>query len=113
MKRILFLGALALFWAVQFSGGDIPQTISYQGVLTDAGGAIVPDGNYELTFRFYDVSTGGVELWSETQIVAVIEGKFNVILGSTNPLDLPFDEQYWLGVTVEGDTGRCYQSPVK
>jgi hypothetical protein len=88
MKRILFLSALLFVLAVQVSLEQIPQTISYQGVLTDANGKAVPDGDYSLTFKLYDV-TGGVELWSETQSVEVKKGIFNVILGSVNPLTLP------------------------
>ncbi|MDZ7338121.1 MAG: hypothetical protein ONB30_06260 [candidate division KSB1 bacterium] len=82
--------------------GQIPQTISYQGVLTDATGAVLPDGNYNLTFRLYDAATGGTALWSEGQLVALSKGIFNVTLGSVVPLSLPFDKPYWLGVTVGG-----------
>jgi hypothetical protein len=76
------------------------MTISYQGVLTDASGTVVPDGNYSLTFRLYDVATGGSALWSEGQLVAVSKGIFILTLGSVTPLTLPFDKPYWLGITV-------------
>ncbi len=81
---------------------QIPRTIGYQGVLTDASGSAVPDGDYSLTFRLYDVRTGGSPLWEEGQVVAVAKGVFNVMLGSVVPLALPFDRPYWLGVTVGG-----------
>ena len=43
-------------------------------------------------------------MWTESQTVVVANGRFNVILGSgDSPLDLPFDEPYYLGVTVSGD----------
>jgi len=83
---------------------QVPKTISYQGVLTDASGTVVPDGNYNLTFRLYDVATGGTALWAEGQLVAVRNGVFNVILGSVVPIDLPFDKPYWLGVTLGAGT---------
>jgi hypothetical protein len=102
MKRILFLSALFFILAVQISWEQIPQTISYQGVLTDANGKNVPDGDYNLTFKLYDVETDGIPLWSEEKSVEVKKGIFNVILGSVNPLTLPFDKQYWLGIAVEG-----------
>jgi hypothetical protein len=80
---------------------QIPQTMSYQGVLSDGAGAIVPDGNYNLTFKLYDVATGTTAaLWSEGQLVQVNKGVFNVMLGSVNTLNLPFDKQYWLGISV-------------
>jgi len=81
---------------------QIPRTIGYQGVLTDASGSAVPDGDYSLTFRLYGVRTGGNPLWEEGQVVAVAKGVFNVMLGSVVPLALPFDRPYWLGVTVGG-----------
>ena len=48
---------LVFLVAANFAWGQIPQTISYQGVLTDAGGAVVPDGTYQLTFNIYDHAT--------------------------------------------------------
>lgn len=103
IKQIFFLSALLLILTMQNSLGQIPQTISYQGVLTDANGKAVPDGNYSLTFKLYNVDSGGVELWTETYpAVAVVKGIFNVILGSVNPLTLPFNQQYWLGIAVDG-----------
>ncbi len=82
----------------------VPQLLNYQGVLTDAGGAVVSDGSYNLTFRIYDVATGGAALWSETQPVQVTKGVFNAQLGVVSTLDLPFDQGYWLGISVEGET---------
>jgi hypothetical protein len=38
---------------------DIPPTVSFQGLLRDPSGMIVPNGDYDLTFRLYDVATGG------------------------------------------------------
>lgn len=107
MKRKLLLSLLCMALALMLSGqiawGQTPQTISYQGVLADAGGSEVPDGNYDLIFNFYDVATGGTPLWTENQSVGVGKGIFNVILGSQNPLTLPFDRPYWLGVTIGTD----------
>ncbi|MCK6619145.1 MAG: hypothetical protein HUU32_07095 [Calditrichaceae bacterium] len=100
MKQITFLSTLLLFVFIQFAPGQIPKTMSYQGVLTDASGAPVPDGNYLLHFRFYQSPTGGSPIWMENQTVAVTDGIFNVTLGSLNPLTLPFNTAYWLGVTV-------------
>lgn len=74
MNRTILLTALSLVLAAQIAWGQIPQTISYQGVLTDAAGKIVTDGNYSITFKFYDVATGGSALWSEAQSVSVSKG---------------------------------------
>ncbi len=87
-----------LGWGLALS--QIPQTLSYQGVLKDAGGTLVPNGTYQLTFNLYTASSGGSSLWTETQMVPVADGMFNVILGSVTPLTVAFDVPCWLGVTV-------------
>lgn len=105
MNCKLFLGALFYVWTTTAVWAQIPQTIRYQGVLTDPNGAAVPNGNYSLTFKLYDVATGSTtsRSWTETQTVAVNNGIFNVILGSVNPLNLPFAKPYWLGIAVGND----------
>lgn len=105
MKRTCFLCALlVLTFSGQLARGQVPQTISYQGVLTDASGNLVSDGSYNLTFKLYDVTSGGTPLWTETQSASVSGGIFNVILGEGTPLTLPFDKPYWLGITVSSGT---------
>ena len=105
-----FIRAALIFMAIVSSvsgvveAAGIPRTLSYQGVLTDGAGMVVPDGSYSLTFRIYDVESGGIELWKEDHgSVQVQKGIFNVILGSINSLDLDFDVPYWLGISVEGE----------
>jgi hypothetical protein len=88
------------------SVAEIPQVISYQGKVTDLGGVPVPDGTYTLRFRIYDDQTGGTLEWDSDDVsTPVSDGVFNVILGeSPQPaVSLPFDDDYWLLVTVEGD----------
>ena len=84
-----------------------PQTMNYQGVLKSATG--VPfTGTKKITFKIYDVATGGTALWTETQpSVNVAKGQFSVTLGAGTPavpLILAFDKSYWLGVTVDSET---------
>jgi hypothetical protein len=81
----------------------VPQTINYQGYLEDSGGTPV-NGTVSMDFAIYNVPTGGTVLWSETQSsVTVTEGAFSVTLGINNAIDLTFDDQYYLGVNVNGD----------
>lgn len=102
MKRILL--TLSVMFVLFFSGqvvwGQVPQTMSYQGVLTDAKGTLVSDGVYRITFKLYTTAQGGTPVWSETQSVVVKNALFNAALGSANPLDIPFDKPYWLAITV-------------
>lgn len=98
MRNLLFILILAVTISVM---GQIPQTMSYQGVLTDNSGTLVPDGDYSMEFNLFNVETAGSTLWTETQTVTITDGIFNVILGNINPLTLPFDESYWLGITID------------
>lgn len=102
MKRItiffvlLFVGMITCEIIAQ----GIPQTINFQGVLKDASGNIVSNGDYNITFKIYDAESGGTALWTETKLVNIVNGIFSTQLGSITPITLPFDAAYWLGVTV-------------
>jgi hypothetical protein len=98
--RTFILRALIVLFGPIILVAQIPQTITYQGILTDAGGTTVTDGSYMMIFRLYTSDSETTVLWSESQEVVVINGIFNVLLGRETPLDLPFDTAYWLGVTV-------------
>src|SRR5262249_37035587 len=85
----------------------VPLTMGFQGILTDNTGAIVPDGNYNLSFSLYDASSGGTLVWGpESQpSTPVARGGFSVVLGMGSPaipLAIPFDKNYWLGISVGG-----------
>jgi hypothetical protein len=80
----------------------VPDRMNYQGVLTDGSGTAVPDGSYELQFSIYDTGVAGTALWTETNSVTVSGGIFSLIIGTTTPIDLPFDGRYWLGISVDG-----------
>ncbi len=77
-----------------------PAKLSYQGVLTNGSGELVPDGNYNLQLSLYAAESGGTALWTEVQSVVVASGVFNVILGSVTPFALAFDMPYYLGIAV-------------
>ena len=53
---------LLLLLAVQTAWSQIPQTISYQGVLSNNDGTPVQDGNYTLTFKLYHTDRRGCHL---------------------------------------------------
>lgn len=80
---------------------QIPGTLHYQGFLTDSEGNNLDNGSYEMTFGIYNQPESGTPLWSETQSVNLETGILSVLLGSITSLDLPFDEQYYLAITIE------------
>ncbi len=111
MKKLLtflVMGSVVTF-VLLFCGTPIhcaiPHLINYQGMLTDNSGSPLTD-TVDITFIIYDDPgpTGGNIKWDETQYdVPVINGLFNVILGSENPINLDFSQDYWLDITVEGE----------
>lgn len=104
MKKILFLllrcTACFLFFTSTAIQAQTAQ-LGIQGILKKANGNAVDDGDYSLTFRLYNVTTGGTALWTETQSsVPVVSGIYTATLGSVTSLNVPFDESYYLGVSV-------------
>ncbi len=91
-----------LFFTTQIILAQVPQTTSFQGVLTDSEGAVVADGDYSLNFKLYNSATEGTMLWEETQAVSTSGGVFNLILGSVTPLDLDFESGYWIEMSIDG-----------
>ena len=87
----------------QIATAEIPKTISYQGFLKDQNGDAIYD-TLTIKFCLWNVETGGnTPLWCETHSVDIEGGIYSVVLGLTNPVNLPFDVPYYLGVTVGGD----------
>ena len=90
-----------------------PKTISYQGYLKDAAGKPVTAAT-NLTFRLYSSTRAeSGALWSEARSVTPANGVYSVELGTGTPLDsLPFDVQYFLGVTVESGAELVPRQPL-
>jgi len=84
----------------------VPSLLNYQGVLRDAAGDIVPDGNFSVTFRIWDGETGGTALWQEARLLTLQDGLFTVLLGSIVPIpDTLFkSSDRWIGLQVGLDT---------
>lgn len=85
--------------------GDIKKWIEPIGQEKDQGKDKDKDKDkdlYALTFRIYNLGAGGTALWEETHLaVSVKKGVFEVLLGSITPLDLKFDNDYWLSIEID------------
>ncbi len=65
---------------------QIPGTLSYQGILVDAGGAPVTDGNHTVTFSFFTGATGGIAVFSRGPFtVTTYKGMFTFVIGTGTP----------------------------
>lgn len=101
--RFLVSLVCLLFFSISLSA-QIPNLISFQGILTDSEGLNLPDGFYQIDFAIFDAPSEGNLLWSESQSVSTESGLANVMLGANNPLELPFDKMYFVEMTVSGET---------
>ena len=83
----------------------VPNLVNFQGILTDSSGGPLLDGPHALTFRIYEVASGGSLQWSESQSVTTRGGLFNVLLGSvtTFPSGVFDGTPRYLEVQVESD----------
>ncbi len=89
-----------------------PQTINYQGYLTNPGGTPINTA-VGMTFRLYNTASGGAALYTELQPgVSVSNGTFNAVIGSFTPITLPFDVPYWLTVAVNADSEMSPRQPL-
>jgi trimeric autotransporter adhesin len=105
VKNVLLSTIFTLVFTSIIFSQDFPTTINYQGILKDAAGNIVENGNYDITFNLYNIESGGSSLWNETQTINVTNGIINAKLGSANPYSsLIFAEARWLGMTVGAET---------
>ncbi|MBC8414012.1 right-handed parallel beta-helix repeat-containing protein [bacterium] len=103
MKALVaLLIAVSLFLSPAISSAQVPQTINYQGYLTDDLGAPV-NGFFDVFFELYDSETLGASQWSETQNVEVIQGVYNVTLGQINPIAVSMSSTLWFEVAIDED----------
>jgi tetrahydromethanopterin S-methyltransferase subunit F len=110
MKRFLYLLLLVSF-NLQ---AQIPQTLSYQGLLTTStgpnAGLPIADGSYSVTFNFYTDPTTATKIDFRTINVTTFQGLFATVIGNgvapNQPLNLnpPLGStQYYVGLQVNGE----------
>jgi len=107
MKKLTTISIIIVIsvfcFAVTSARAEIPHLIGYQGRLTDAQGT-PREGSFQVTFRIYDAEAAGNLLWEEAHAnVTVQDGIFDILLGSVTPLDLPFNQPYYLAIKVGSD----------
>lgn len=112
------------FIDVSHAAPNTTKTITFQGRLLTAAGAVVPDGHYNVQFKIYQDGVGsaagnpgGTLVWSEDYVnngndsgVEVKNGYFSLSLGSRNPFGTSVDwdqDTLWLSMNVAGASASC------
>ncbi|UCC79204.1 MAG: tail fiber domain-containing protein [Candidatus Zixiibacteriota bacterium] len=80
---------------------SVPRDMTYQGILKDNAGNPLPDSMVTLVLRIYDDYVAGDLEWSDAIVVVTDDGGYFV--ATLAMVNLPFDEDYWLEVEVEGE----------
>lgn len=80
-----------------------PQIISYDGRLEVDD--VPATGSHQISFLLFEDATGGSALWTETHDVEVVDGLFNVQLGSRSafpPSLLRDHDELYLALAIDG-----------
>lgn len=107
--------AVAMLLSLLFPGhaaAATNTTLNFQARLEGTGGNIVADGNYNVQFKLYNVSSAGTALWTETyqnsnsQGVTVRNGYLTANLGSITafPTTINWDQDLWVTLNIGGTT---------
>jgi hypothetical protein len=108
MRQAKWIALVLLIAGAGSSRAEVPRQISYQGVLTGVNGVAAIDGQYQLRFRVLaaiDASAADAVYVETHDNVAVIRGVFQVIIGGITPMALPFDQPYFLELSVLAGPG--------
>ncbi len=101
------LGVLALIAPSSGLNASPPYTAPIQGFLSSTEG-VPANGVVSLVFRLYTEPVGGIPLASETRLVTVTEGLYDVHLDTLGNPDLYRDpggdnENWYFGISVAGE----------
>lgn len=100
MKNKFIIACLGFFITLSSLAFAIPLRIPFGGSYFYANNTAF-NGTDNMTFGIYTAQSGGTALWNETQFnISVIQGAFSVLLGNNTPINLAFDQDYFLQIGV-------------
>jgi hypothetical protein len=78
------MGLASLVGVLLILSGCLTPQMTYQGRLTDAGGTPL-NGTYRMQFRYFHEESTGTAIYSESKMVQVNDGLFDVVVGPSAP----------------------------
>ncbi len=104
---LILLAAGVLLAGPALAQGTVPELVSFNARLSDSTGAPI-SGSHSVTFKLFDVSTAGTELWTESfpTLSFTTDGLAYAELGATTPISITIADgrHLYLEVTVDGTT---------
>jgi hypothetical protein len=107
-KLMIYLICSLMGLTISCYAGSVPQLINYQGTLKTSDNTLPFTGTKNFEFNIYDAAINGNKIWGPQIFnnVPVIQGIYNVILGSTDSTgrsiaDAFGDQQRFLGITMD------------
>jgi hypothetical protein len=100
MRSLLVAILTMAFVSISTSiSAQAPDPLSFQGYVTDLGSTPLSNPSIPMTFKLYE---GSSLVWTEIHTsVEIVEGIFNVLLGSVTPLNtVRFNRSLSLGIQV-------------
>lgn len=97
--------------ALPLAADAVGNYIPVQGRLTDAGGNPL-NGNFSITFRLYEASSGGTVLCQDTNTVSVDNGLFSSEIWGDCGADDVNGRQLYLGIEVGSDGEMTPRQPI-
>jgi hypothetical protein len=84
---------------------EVPHTMNIQGVLTDAAGNPVIDGDYNVNFLFYSSPDATTPIMTNDWDIEVDSGLFSLVMDMSSWLDpVWFENEIWLGLAIDGES---------
>lgn len=111
-RRFLFLTLFLALASAARAATPPSEMISFQGVLRDANGDLLADGDYTASLGLWSKPAGGAQLWSTTTTLSVVDGVFETRLGDGNQLPQPFDAEYYLEIKLAGESAMTPRLPL-
>ena len=109
---VVILVTLLLFGLAGQARAAIPQTLNFQGYLTNTAGTPIT-GTVAMVLSIYAQESGGSALWTESHSdVVLLSGVYTILLGSITPLGLLFNAPYYLGIQVATDPEMTPRLPL-
>lgn len=109
MKNPYFIVIVLTFLIITGSVGQVPGTLSYQGILLESDGITPMEGSKSIEFNFYTVPINGTAdpTLKRTVSVTATKGLFTCVIGDggAGGAALPStigSQQYYVGIKVDG-----------